>query len=246
MKQTTFRGFKLFYENRDATESMIRAADDFPSVPVMESLRFDVSQQPTVIDCGANIGVSVLEWKTRWPMARIICFEPDPFAFRLLQKNIDSNDIPAVKCFQAALSDTDGRCEFYGQIGKGADARGNSVNPQWGQRQQTACCRVPCRRLSPFLDQPVAFLKMDIEGLEESVLRESAHRLTNVQSIYVEVHETDALRQCNSKQRIEQLLIEAGFRIDNESRYQPHALPPALRRWQRQVGARQSHVFAWR
>ena len=81
---------------------MIRASDEFPSF-------FEPRQsEPLIIDCGANIGVSVLEWKTRWPMSRIICFEPDPDAFRLLSLNMERNDIPGVQCIHAAVADFDG------------------------------------------------------------------------------------------------------------------------------------------
>ena len=61
---------------------MIRAIDEFPSFFSVDGA------DPLIIDCGANIGISVLEWKSRWPMARVICFEPDPDAFRLLEMNI--------------------------------------------------------------------------------------------------------------------------------------------------------------
>src|SRR5690606_23212402 len=33
---------------------------------------------PRIIDGGANIGLSVLFFKSLFPMARITCFEPDP------------------------------------------------------------------------------------------------------------------------------------------------------------------------
>ena len=92
MKKIKFRGFDLFHNNADAAESMIRQIDDFPSFFT------PIGERPLIIDCGANIGVSVLEWKTRWPHAEIICFEPDPFASKILQMNVDKNDIPGIQC----------------------------------------------------------------------------------------------------------------------------------------------------
>ena len=105
---------------------MIRASDEFPSF-------FEPrDSEPLIIDCGANIGVSVLEWKTRWPMSRIICFEPDPDAFRLLTLNMERNDIPGVQCIHAAVADFDGETLLFGDMGPGADARGNSIQASWG------------------------------------------------------------------------------------------------------------------
>lgn len=104
---------------------MIRAADDFPSF-------FSPTDDfPLIIDCGANIGVSVLEWKYRWPTSRIICFEPDPFAFEILETNIKKNDLPNVLGVCAAISNQEGQAIFHGQINRGADSRGNSLRPQW-------------------------------------------------------------------------------------------------------------------
>ena len=102
MQKLNFRGFKLFHQNSEAAESMIRQIDQFPSFFT------PTSERPWIIDCGANIGVSVLEWKTRWPQSRIVCFEPDPFAFSRLKMNVDRNDIPGIECLNLALADTDG------------------------------------------------------------------------------------------------------------------------------------------
>ena len=220
---------------------MIRAGDEFPSF-------FEPrDSEPLIIDCGANIGVSVLEWKTRWPMSRIICFEPDPDAFRLLTLNMERNDIPGVQCIHAAVADFDGETLLFGDMGHGADARGNSIQASWGQRETSDSVKVTCCRLSPYLAKhDVSFLKMDIEGAEESVLRESFNELRKVDALYVEVHETDDMMEQNSSDRIENLLVESGFHMEREMRFQPHSLPPDLNAWQKSVNANQTQFLAWR
>jgi FkbM family methyltransferase len=241
IRKTRFRGFQLYFENEQATDSMLRAIDDFPSFFTPGGT------SPLIIDCGANIGVSVLEWKYRWPMSRVICFEPDPFAFELLKTNIDRNDLPGVECVQAALADFDGRASLHGDLGRGADARGNSLRRSWGSREETESIEVRCTRLAPYLArEPVAFLKIDIEGAEEAVLRDSSTELRSVDAAYVEVHETDELLDTNSLRCIERILIEAEFQIEVESRFGPHALPAHLQGWQRQVGAKQTQLLCWR
>ena len=220
---------------------MIRASDDFPSF--FELRRSD----PVIIDCGANIGVSVLEWKTRWPMSRIICFEPDPDAFRLLRLNMECNDIPGVQCIHAAVADFDGTTLLFGDMGHGADARGNSIQPSWGQRENSDSVEVTCCKLSPYLAKhEVSFLKLDIEGAEERVLRESFRELHKVDALYVEVHETDEMMEENSSDRIEKLLLESCFEIERELRFQPHSLPPDMSDWQQSVNANQTQFLAWR
>src|SRR5688572_21649310 len=44
--------------------------------------------EPFIIDCGANIGLSVIYLKTLSPGATILAFEPDEKNFELLSKNI--------------------------------------------------------------------------------------------------------------------------------------------------------------
>ena len=241
IQKTRFRGYELYYENETATASMIRASDEFPSF-------FEPRQsEPLIIDCGANIGVSVLEWKTRWPMSRIICFEPDPDAFRLLSLNIERNDIPGVQCIHAAVAEFDGKTLLYGDMGHGADARGNSIEPEWGQREASDSVQVTCCKLSPYLArQNVSFMKIDIEGAEESVLRESFHQLHKVDALYVEVHETNAMMDQNSSDRIEKLLTDSNFQMEREMRFQPHSLPPDMKAWQQSVNAQQTQFLAWR
>lgn len=241
IRKTRFRGFQLFFENQDATESMLRAIDEFPSFFTPRG------DSPLIIDCGANIGVSVLEWKYRWPMSRVICFEPDPFAFDLLKTNLDRNDVPGVQCIQAAVADFEGRANLFGDLGRGADARGNSLQRSWGSRQDSEAVEVRCTRLAPYLERErVAFLKLDIEGAEEAVLRDSSSALDSVDAAYVEVHETEEMSNTNSFDRVEKILNDVGFCTETEARFNPHALPTHLQGWQRRVGARQAQVLCWR
>ena len=41
-----------------------------------------------IIDCGANIGISLIYLKMVLPQSKIIAFEPDPFLFDYLTRNI--------------------------------------------------------------------------------------------------------------------------------------------------------------
>ncbi|SHL96074.1 FkbM family methyltransferase [Chitinophaga sp. CF418] len=51
---------------------------------------------PYIIDCGANIGLSILYFKWLYPKAKVLAFEPDGDNLVILQKNVESygmNDI---------------------------------------------------------------------------------------------------------------------------------------------------------
>ena len=241
MKKRRFRGFQLFYEHEESAESMCREIDSFPSFFSPDGDR------PLIVDAGANIGVSVLEWKTRWPQCEIICFEPDPFTFQVLKQNVEANGLPSVVYHNVALSDQDGIGVLHGEIGKGADARGNSLNEGWGKRSASSTTEVQCRRLSSFLgDREISFLKLDVEGSEERVLRDIDSLLPQIAAIYAEIHETDSTADENSAARMIAQLQRAGFTIEQESRYGEHALPAHLDPWRRSVGARQTQLLCWR
>ncbi|WP_419189814.1 FkbM family methyltransferase [Stieleria marina] len=236
-----FRGFDLFHNNQEAAESMVRQIDEFPSFFT------PAGDRPLIVDCGANIGVSVLEWKTRWPQAEIICFEPDPFAFEILQANVDENDIAGIECINAAVSNCDDTVDFFGDLSPTADARGNSLEAAWADREGSSQTSVRCTKLSPYLtDRDVSFLKLDIEGAEQRVIEEIAGCLDRVQALYVEVHETDESLAVNSLASIEKTLLAAGFTIEKEPRYSEHALPESLDEWREEANAVLTQLLCWR
>lgn len=241
MNPLKFRGYKLFYQSLESAESMLRQIEEFPS------FFSPTAERPIIIDCGANIGISVLEWKYRWPASRIICFEPDPHAFAVLNKNIVVNDVPDVRCIQAALSNVKGQTNLFGNIDQRGDARGNSIDPGWGQRDGSSEVLVATARLGSYINQePVDFLKIDIEGAEFAVLSDIQDKLQLVKAIYVEVHETSSTKSYNSLELVERILLNAEFTIEVDRRDEAHALPPAARKWQESVGARQAHIMGWR
>ncbi len=45
---------------------------------------------PYIIDCGSNMGMSIIYFKSLFPDSRIVGFEADPYVFSFLKKNIQS------------------------------------------------------------------------------------------------------------------------------------------------------------
>jgi FkbM family methyltransferase len=135
------------------------------------------SSSPRVIDGGGFIGMSVLYTKKTHPGARITCFEPDPDIHAVLRRNVEFNGLRDVELVQAGLGGAGGSAAF---LPDGAD--GGRVVEEGGTREVQT---VP---LSTYLEGPVDFMKLNIEGMELPVLEEAADRLPQVRELVIEYH----------------------------------------------------------
>lgn len=150
--------------------------------------RFNAAtSSPVVIDCGSNIGMSILFFKALYPESRIIAFEPDPDAFRQLQENVAANRLAGVELHNIALcaDDADDVDFFVSSEEKGALTMSTER-----ERLPETRITVPGRRLSRYLLPQVDLLKMDIEGSEGPVMREleNSGALRHVDRIHLEYH----------------------------------------------------------
>jgi FkbM family methyltransferase len=132
---------------------------------------------PRVLDGGGYIGMSVLYTKHVHPRARITSFEPDPQIHALLTRNVEANGLDDVELVQAGLAADRGRAAF---LPDGAD--GGRIVEDAGTG---SVATVP---LSSYLDEPVDFMKLNIEGFELPVLEEAGERLRNVRELVIEYH----------------------------------------------------------
>lgn len=118
---------------------------------------------PLILDCGSNIGISILYFKHVYPKARVIGFEPDPVIFPYLQENVTRNRLSDVHLVQAALAGRKGTLTFYadGKYGSClAEYLPEDVPQDWQEH------KISCVLLRDYLTEPVDFLKMNIEGAE--------------------------------------------------------------------------------
>lgn len=144
------------------------------------------NNKPYIIDCGSNIGLSIMYFKKLFPEAQIIGFEPSAVCFDVLKKNIADNNLSGITLYKKALSNKNGDCLFSASPGSLGSSMISVDDKQSGKNIQ----QVECVRLSGFINQPVNFLKMDIEGAELLVLEEldRAHKLSLIKEMVIEYH----------------------------------------------------------
>jgi FkbM family methyltransferase len=144
---------------------------------------------PKIIDCGSNIGLSILYFKSLYPQAEIIGFEPGPETFGLLKKNIEDNNLENVTVHNKALSDKEGHLTFY--VCKENPAHGGwSVGGEKNVNYEKVEQQIPCTQLSNYITNPVDFLKIDIEGAEDLVIKDLGQngKLGLIKSMILEYH----------------------------------------------------------
>lgn len=160
------------------------------------------SKHPLIIDCGANMGVSVYYFSKAYPTARIIAFEPEEDIFPILERNVKSFKLGNVALHKKAVWDSVTTLEFFTDKGMGG-----SVTNVYKDQKPTIVHTVV---LADYLVEKVDFLKMDIEGAEYKVLKSCGSLLRNVENIFVEYHSF-----INQEQHLDDLLLllkETGFR----------------------------------
>jgi FkbM family methyltransferase len=224
----------------------------FPSLAYFEGLFTEIFFKETyylaptqetirVIDCGANIGVSLLYIKIRAPQARVRCFEPNPAARAVLEKNIGANNWEKeVQVFPYALGKKKGVANFFVE-GTVATSSGGSVANHLEKRGRALdSYTVEVDMLSQYINEPVNLLKIDIEGSEFDVLEELAakNKLRSVALIQLEYHYIPRFFT-RTLSEILVLLESEGFHTFVQSAMLPHQI----------IGhndMRTCMVFAWR
>lgn len=138
------------------------------------------SKTPLIIDCGANMGLSLLFFNNFYPNSHILAFEPDKTVLSFLKKNIESQSLNNVTLYENAVWNATEELTFFTDNGMGGRV-GTAYENQ-------TPVKINALRLRDFLDQPVDMLKIDIEGAEFTVLSDCSDKLQNVNNIFVEYH----------------------------------------------------------
>jgi FkbM family methyltransferase len=153
-----------------------------------------------VLDCGANIGLSIIYIKRICPTAKITAFEPDKGNYELLARNMQTFELKDVEIREEAIWKEDTTVEFSTHQGMASHIE---------QQSETGTTSIKAVRLRTLLNEPIDFLKLDIEGAEYEVLMDCQEKLANVQRIFIEYH--GQFSTAKQLQEIFDLLTKSGF-----------------------------------
>ncbi|MHB1328598.1 MAG: FkbM family methyltransferase [Gemmatimonadales bacterium] len=174
-----FLGYRFRYLDAETARHLFRE--------IFVERLYDVSidsAAPRILDCGSNIGMSVLFFKHRFPGAKITAFEPHPVTFKTLRTNIETNGLD-VALHQVAVAEREGTVDFFSNDDVSASLDMSILPGRTG-----SSIEVQARRLSDYIDGEIDLLKLDVEGAEEQVLTElgESGALRRIKAIVCEYH----------------------------------------------------------
>ena len=140
----------------------------------------DPSQVKTIVDCGANIGLTALYLADRYPAATIYAIEPLPTNYELLVRN--TRQCPRIVQIHGCITARDDGFVLF-----------STDQPAWGNRISHNNRGVPVETITLHALRQryglatIDLLKVDIEGGEEDLFRDGSF-LENVKLVIVELH----------------------------------------------------------
>lgn len=144
------------------------------------------SHNPKILDCGANIGFATLFFKKLYPASEIVCFEPNPLSYKLLEMNVKGNNLQNVTLINKAISNEEGSLDFF--IG---NEKGSVIASLSEDRNDTSRITVETIRLSQFMGNAKFDLaKIDVEGAEHLVIADlvEANKINSINEYMIEYH----------------------------------------------------------
>lgn len=156
----------------------------FRHVFIDDEYGFLLARPPsTIVDAGANVGMSAVYFSLRYPAAKIIAIEPEPTNFDVLSKNakLFPNIIPihaALWSHEGAVAVQDGGDGHWGMRVGGTAASDSTI------RAITLQALLEEQRLD-YVD----LLKVDVEGAECEIFGDPSSWIGRVGIICAEMHD---------------------------------------------------------
>ncbi|EFQ5382697.1 FkbM family methyltransferase [Salmonella enterica] len=143
--------------------------------------------KPVIVDCGANIGTSVLHFLGEYPQARVVALEPAPDNFALLELNTRGLDVELIP---KGVSSSEGMMELV-DTGEPFAYRlsvGQSVSRSVGQSVSLPVTTMT-KILEAYQPESLFILKVDIEGGEKELFSGDISRADDFYVCMVELHD---------------------------------------------------------
>ncbi len=156
-----------------------------------------------ILDCGANMGISVLYFALNYPNHKIIAFEPENEVYEVLEENVKTFELQNVTIYKKAVWTEQTELIFHTDGGMGG--RLNTIY----NNSLAEVTKVKTIELKTLLNETVDFLKIDIEGAEVDVLKDCKGKLSLVKHLFFEYH--NDIFKPQALHELLRLMVDEGF-----------------------------------
>lgn len=171
-------------------------ADPLSRWPIFEVLAYDAyhldriegldaADEAVVLDIGAHVGAFSIGFASRFPNARVTCFEPAPLALSFLHRNVELNGLEGrVRVIEEAVGAVERVATLYG-AGASCENSLQSAAGAPGPQVRVTTLAAALQRVGGFAD----LVKLDCEGSEYEIVLDGRSDLgRSVGQILLEYH----------------------------------------------------------
>jgi FkbM family methyltransferase len=204
LTEREFGRFRMVLDTADAgvTAGVLRLDAWHPHVSrVFEQ---HVSEGMTVLDVGANIGwFTMLAASLTGPGGRVIAVEPWSENCRLILASRAANGFDHIEIWPFALDRSRGWVQFINHLG----SNGGIIPDHPGELAARAAPIIPTFPLDDLVghDEPLGFVKIDVEGAEHRVVTGGARTLERCRPVVVSELSLEMCRRISAVEPIEYL-----------------------------------------
>lgn len=184
MQSSKLHGFQAYYQNSEEYHLLKN------EIFTQDNYYFETENpNPIIIDAGAHIGLATLYFKKLYPNSQIIAIEPNKNVINILKNNIYENQFNNVEVIPFALSNKTETINFHQDKSQKQWFSTSGILPQaWNRQQKTEKTIIQAIPLTNLIQQPIDFLKLDIEGSEEKVITATAAKIKLIKEMIIEFH----------------------------------------------------------
>jgi len=207
--------------------------DIYSRKDVIKSLVSSIN--PTILDVGANVGDTLVEFKEWWPDSKIHCFEPQAECWDYLDQKVLDNNYKNVSINKYAVGDEDikeavfyshkmtsGQSGFHKINNNSIDSIdqnniASEIDREDYENRLNQKRIVKVKTLYDYLNSKkinhIDLLKIDTQGFEPEVLSGLRESLSNVDVVITELMFFDFYEKSLSFSDIEKFLLPCGFQL---------------------------------
>ena len=214
--------------------NILNFLDHFQQKKIIKLINSKFSKPIVVFDIGAHYGETIRLFLNKLKIQKIYLFEPSPYNFQVLKKNISKYQPNKVEIFNFGLGEKISK-KYINQTVESSSSTINKINKDSKylkrklkilniKNKDTFYHKLPIEvsTLDTFIEkkkiQNIDLLKIDTEGYEFNVLKGLSNYSHKIKLIYFEHHYDDMIIKDYKFGDINKLLKDRGFSMIKKSK----------------------------